>query len=505
MSHIEHMFEGEKRSVRTAILVLVMASMPVETHVDHISEIDLSSDAANATNTGDDDANLDHTDAIPAANSWTKTVIMSLIAELDLSEDYYDGYLNLLRTNYESVTMFEIKDSSDVESSQGQQSGSGSGSGSSDEEEEKRQQLSTLIKSFKAVIMERSAGAVAAATADAGEPTLQSHLAQTVAASATTAAAAPVSGESGTEYTPLIAAIPVDPHRLRMQVVIEVLVFLVVHLYYDARGRQTVRNLTYLLECSPTDLILCEYVLAHTLSELLMASKRGKGDGATKSKGSKAVRYAKIGAASVGVGALLAITGGLAAPAIAAAAVVAFGSGGAVVAGAFATVTVLGTVFGATGAGLAGYKMSRRTSGLTEFSFEQPMLAEAATELAEENSEEKQRGEDEGAESEQKLAVMIMISGWMKEKDDYKTAFGVLPPDDCIGTKERLARFYSQHNPTKLRSLKEVGARALRYLIAVLCVMYLLCFAVWRYRRLSSSRRTLPHTRRRCLTSTTWM
>lgn len=43
----------------------------------------------------------------------------------------------------------------------------------------------------------------------------------------------------------------------------------------------------------------------------------------------------------------------------------------------------------------------------------------------------------------------------MKEKDDYMTAFGVLPPDASIGAKERLARFYMLHNPAKLRTLED--------------------------------------------------
>lgn len=492
MSH--SMFEGEKRSVRTAILVLVMASMPLETHLDNISSDDLGEDAAAIAGASRIDANLDRTESsVPATNSWTRAVLMDLIGELDLSEDYYDGYINLLRTNYDSVTTFEIKDTeatgtdADVNADgvRAPARGMNTDADLDSEAERKRQQLSTLIKSYKEVIIKRSMGegGVGVSYINSGKSnntgnntTLRSHLTSAIVSGAGLSVSKPEHDErpqqSTAEYTEFSSTIHVSmhPRRLKMQVVVEILVFLVMHLYYDARGRQTVRNLTYLLGCSATDLILCENVLAHSLSELLSASKGGKGKkGAAQSTGSKVARYAKIGVASVGVGALLAITGGLAAPAIAAAAVVAFGSGGAAVAGALATVTILGTVFGATGAGLAGYKMSRRTRGLTEFVFEQPMLTEDAEAEAAEAEAHAAAGSGRGSESqssvthvsEQKLAVMIMISGWMKEKDDYKTSFGVLPPDDCIDTKQRLARFYAQHNPTKLRNLKEASSAGL--------------------------------------------
>jgi uncharacterized membrane protein len=43
-----------------------------------------------------------------------------------------------------------------------------------------------------------------------------------------------------------------------------------------------------------------------------------------------------------------------------------------------------------------------------------------------------------------KLAVMICISGWMAQKDDYKRTFGVIPDEDSLELEERLSRFYQQ-------------------------------------------------------------
>jgi hypothetical protein len=79
------------------------------------------------------------------------------------------------------------------------------------------------------------------------------------------------------------------------------------------------------------------------------------------------IRGLKIGAAATGAGVLLGVTGGLAAPALAAGlAHIGLGAAAAVT-----TTATLSIFLGAGGAGLAGYKMNRRTKGVKHFEFQQ--------------------------------------------------------------------------------------------------------------------------------------
>ena len=140
---------------------------------------------------------------------------------------------------------------------------------------------------------------------------------------------------------------------------------------FDAHARILLRNLKYTLRTSLEEYLAVEQMLTAFFFQF-GHDKLTHNIHSESKKGSKYMRYAKIGAASLGAGALLAVTGGLAAPAIAAAVVVIGGAtatAGAVAAGMASTV-VMGTLFGTAGAGLTGYKMTRRTAGVNEFEFE---------------------------------------------------------------------------------------------------------------------------------------
>ncbi|CAO3592728.1 unnamed protein product [Absidia cylindrospora] len=85
----------------------------------------------------------------------------------------------------------------------------------------------------------------------------------------------------------------------------------------------------------------------------------------------KMFRWLATGAGVVGGGAVIALTGGLAAPLLAPFLVGLTGATFFATAGGIALVTSL---FGLTGGGLAGFKMHRRTQGLNEFGFQQILV-----------------------------------------------------------------------------------------------------------------------------------
>lgn len=132
----------------------------------------------------------------------------------------------------------------------------------------------------------------------------------------------------------------------------KIAIILILYGLYDARGRHLIRNLRKFLRVSESEYLSLEAYLSSVFLEiedtLIRSTKPTEND-------SKLLKYAKIGAVGLGAGALLAFTGGLAAPAVAAAFLVLGGS--TFVAAGLTSAAALASVFGTAGAGLAGYKM----------------------------------------------------------------------------------------------------------------------------------------------------
>ncbi|KAJ4702046.1 Transmembrane and coiled-coil domain-containing protein 4-like [Melia azedarach] len=180
---------------------------------------------------------------------------------------------------------------------------------------------------------------------------------------------------------------------------------------YDARHRVTLRLLATWLNVKWIKMEAMETLVACSLvaSEQEQVEKK---DETRKSEGSWTIwnRGGVIGAAAVTGGTLMAVSGGLAAPAIAhglsalapslGSLVPAVGASG-FAAAASATGSAAGSVavaasFGAAGAGLTGCKMARRIGSIDEFEFKVI-----------------------GEEKQGRLAVGIMISGLVFEQEDF--------------------------------------------------------------------------------------
>ncbi|XP_073511661.1 transmembrane and coiled-coil domain-containing protein 4 [Phyllobates terribilis] len=140
--------------------------------------------------------------------------------------------------------------------------------------------------------------------------------------------------------------------------------------YYDARSRVLISHVSWLLRVPPETVELSEESMMLSLkkyteepSESEQASRR------KKESRKKMKRYLLIGLATVGGGTVIGLTGGLAAPLVAAGAATIIGSAGAAVLGSTAGIAIMASLFGAAGAGLTGYKMKKRVGAIEEFEF----------------------------------------------------------------------------------------------------------------------------------------
>ncbi|OEL16108.1 Transmembrane and coiled-coil domain-containing protein 4 [Dichanthelium oligosanthes] len=180
---------------------------------------------------------------------------------------------------------------------------------------------------------------------------------------------------------------------------------------YDARHRVALRLLATWLGVKWIKMEAIEVMVACSAMAAAKEQEQGRENASPKSKWEKWKRGGIIGAAALTGGALLAITGGLAAPAIAAGfgalaptlgTLVPFiGASGfaamAAAAGSVAGSVAVAASFGAAGAGLTGTKMARRIGKVKEFEF-------------------KPIGDNH---NQGRLAVGILVSGFAFEEEDF--------------------------------------------------------------------------------------
>ncbi|XP_059771200.1 transmembrane and coiled-coil domain-containing protein 4 isoform X2 [Balaenoptera ricei] len=124
---------------------------------------------------------------------------------------------------------------------------------------------------------------------------------------------------------------------------------------YDARARVLICHVTSLLRVPLEELDLLEEMFLESLKETKEEeSETAEASRKKKENRRKWKRYLLIGLATLGGGTVIGVTGGLAAPLVAAGAATIIGSAGAAALGSAAGIAVMTSLFGAAGAGLTG-------------------------------------------------------------------------------------------------------------------------------------------------------
>ncbi|KAL1810182.1 hypothetical protein ACET3Z_027172 [Daucus carota] len=221
---------------------------------------------------------------------------------------------------------------------------------------------------------------------------------------------------------------------------------------YDARHRVALRLLSTWFDIEWIKMEAIETIVASSAMAILKErnSKQQEAD-SSQSRWAKWRRGGIIGAAALTGGTLMAITGGLAAPAIAAGfgalaptlgtMIPLIGASGfaaaATAAGSVAGSVAVAASFGAAGAGLSGAKMARRTGSIDEFEFKVV-------------GENRKKG---------RLAVEVVISGFVFEEDDF-----VKPWEGQADNSERYAlQWESKHLIAVSTAIRDLLASSLAY------------------------------------------
>lgn len=253
--------------------------------------------------------------------------------------------------------------------------------------------------------------------------------------------------------------------------VIEDLIMLAVHGgEYDARMRVLIRHVAKLLDV-PLELVdLFEESAVDCLTddqkELTEDEKKEQG---RRQRTKKIKRYALIGLATLGGGAVLGLTGGLAAaPLIGAGVGTLLGGASAAALGSTAGIAIIGSLFGVAGAGLTGFKMRKRVGEIEEFAF--GYLTPPDPDDAEE-TDDPDRGvpsvqstinrEATAQITTQQLHITIAISGWLS--DDRQDNF-MRPWRSLFSSREQ---YYLRYESAYLLELGKAMDLILSFAVSV--------------------------------------
>lgn len=268
-------------------------------------------------------------------------------------------------------------------------------------------------------------------------------------------------------FPPIETSLSVEPPKSREVIINSLLLILLSLEHYEAPSRILLLYLCSSLDVSLAVLTEDEKKVAQGLLE---AAKKMSGDAETQKKieGSKESNKWKIGIASVAGAALIGITGGLAAPLVAAGLGTVMGGlglGATAAAGYLGAVAgssvIVGGLFGAYGGRMTGQMMDRYAREVEDFAFlpmrkgkdgnvilDQTKLQSAHADTTKGPSS-KTHDDKEGLEdpSQRRLKLTIGITGWLTESEE------VIKPWRVLGQNSEVFALRWE-----LEALKELGS-----------------------------------------------
>ncbi|KAM5439434.1 hypothetical protein MferCBS31731_004531 [Microsporum ferrugineum] len=220
------------------------------------------------------------------------------------------------------------------------------------------------------------------------------------------------------------------PNETKDIIVNSLLLILLSLEHYNAHSRVLLVRVALQLGLQAADVSEHEMKVAHVLLDSVKEMNMAEEELKRKAEQSKASRRWKVGLASVAGAALIGVTGGLAAPLVAAGVGTILGGlglGATVAAGYLGAVAgssiIIGGLFGAYGAKMSGRMMDRYAREVEDFAFlplgstPKPATEPTAT---------------EPPSSDNRLRVTIGISGWLTEGKDVIDPWRVLGPDSDV-------------------------------------------------------------------------
>ncbi|KAF7523851.1 hypothetical protein PCG10_006379 [Penicillium crustosum] len=238
-------------------------------------------------------------------------------------------------------------------------------------------------------------------------------------------------------YHPVETPLAKLPKATRLLILHSLLLLMLSLEHYSAYSRVLMLNVTSSLNIDINILNQDEVSVARGLLQTALALSADQ-DTKEQPKKKDDMRKWKVGIASVAGAALIGLTGGLAAPLVAAGLGTVLGGlglGATAAAGLLGTLAgssvVVGGLFGAYGGRMTGRMMEKYAREVDDFAFI-PIRGERRRNGKFKESADKESADKKSAEQDHRLRVTIGVTGWVKEESNFVVPWRVIGADSEV-------------------------------------------------------------------------